>query len=402
MFEMKGRHGSAVVYASRTDAATVSQVQALLDSPLAENSRIRIMPDAHAGIGCVIGTTMEIHDRVCPNLVGVDIGCGMEVVLLEERDVDPARLDEVIRTCIPAGRDKRPMYDYRADRFPAHKFRCPHVNRDMLGHYIGTLGGGNHFIEVDRDESGRLYLVVHSGSRLVGRKIADYYQDMAHAQSHNMDRAGIKDWTERMKATGYAKNIRSDLKIMYDALTGLPRDPLASVTGYLMDDYLHDMELTQRFASANRQTIARDIMENAGLHQAMRFETVHNYIDVDRRILRKGAVSAKTHERFILPLNMRDGALICRGKGNHDWNCSAPHGAGRLYSRSEAKARFTLDEFREAMEGVYTTSVSESTLDESPMAYKNSNEIAALIQPTADIEHRLVPVYNFKAGRNRQ
>lgn len=359
MIELNGKYNSAKIFTDEVDQASIEQVIHLLNQPFVEGSTIRMMPDIHAGAGCTIGTTMTLNGKVCPNLVGVDIGCGMLVIPLEEREIDLEKLDKVIHDHIPAGFCKRSE--------PHGLLTAGHVDvllREIKAKVnitnaelsLGTLGGGNHFIEVDKDDDGDLYLVIHTGSRHLGLEVANYYQQKAGG--------GALDYLE----------------------------------GQDFDDYIHDMRIVQRYAYFNRMAIAADILKYAELEGSTgTFETVHNYIDTENMILRKGSVSAQNAEMLIIPINMRDGSLICLGKGNPDWNCSAPHGAGRLFSRGEAKRRFTIDEFENEMEGIFSTTVSQSTLDECPMAYKSMDSILANIGPTADVVGIIKPIYNFKA-----
>ena len=367
MIELRGKYAEAKVFTDVVDQESISQVIGLLNQPYAEGSVIRMMPDIHAGAGCTIGTTMTIRDKICPNLVGVDIGCGMETIRLKEKRLEMQKLDKLIRQEIPSGFAVRQKPHRFAKQIDLEELRCSkHVKLDRAYASIGTLGGGNHFIEVDQDDEGNLYIVIHSGSRHLGLEVAEYYQN-----------AGYRSLQERG--------------------ISVPR-PLAYVDGQLAEDYLHDMKIAQAFADANRKAMADVILKGIGLHAQACFTTVHNYIDMETGILRKGAVSARAGEMLLIPINMRDGSLICVGKGNPDWNCSAPHGAGRLMSRSEAKSSFTVSEFKKQMEGIYTTSVGQSTLDECPMAYKSMADIVDNIGPTADIAAVIRPVYNFKAS----
>ena len=368
MIELKGKYGSAYIYTDAVDEASISQVISLLNQPYAENARIRMMPDIHAGMGCTIGTTMRVSDKICPNLVGVDIGCGMETVKLKEKRIELQKLDKLIRQNIPSGFAIQNKAHRFAQNIDLEELHCAkHVKLDRATLSIGTLGGGNHFIEVDKDEEDNLYLVIHSGSRHLGVEICDFYM-----------KAARKDLEER------------GINIPYT---------LSYVEGNLMDCYLHDMAIAQRFADLNRKAMVDVILKNMGLHAEEQFTTIHNYIDLEHKILRKGAVSARAGEKLLIPINMRDGSLVCTGLGNEDWNCSAPHGAGRLMSRGDAKNSFTVSEFKKQMEGVYTTSVGKGTLDECPMAYKSMDSIVTNIGPTARIEQIIRPVYNFKAGQ---
>ena len=398
MVQIKGKHNTAVVYAGILEEEAEQQIRQVCDQAVFADSKIRIMPDVHSGVGCTIGTTMTIRDKVVPGMVGVDIGCGMETVRLVEKEIDYAALDEVIREYIPAGRCVRGKEHPLNAEVCLDELRCAEavdLNRARLS--IGTLGGGNHFIEVDRDEEGNLYLVVHSGSRHLGQQVATYYQRAAWQELNRISRS-TKDIVAQMKAEGREAEISSVLEGFREkACPDVPKE-LAYVQGQLFEDYIHDMRITQRFAVLNRKAMVDVILEKMGLHVAEQFTTIHNYIDTDHMILRKGSVSARAGEKLLIPINMRDGSLICIGRGNEEWNCSAPHGAGRLMSRTKAVATLSMDQYRQEMQGIYTTSVAESTLDESPMAYKPMEEIVQQIGPTAEIVCRIVPVYNFKAG----
>jgi RNA-splicing ligase RtcB len=360
------------------------------------------MPDVHAGMGCTIGTTMTITDKIVPGMVGVDIGCGMETAKIEERGIDFEKLDALIRKRIPCGREVHTRGHSLSDEAGLDELRCAsRVNLDRAGKSIGTLGGGNHFIEVDTDpnEDGALYIVVHSGSRHLGTEVATYYQDEAYrsfaGNSSNQVAAAIAE----LKSEGRNREIEGAIRKLRAEGAQKPDIPkdLAYATGELFADYIHDMRIVQQFAVLNRQAMMNTILTGMRLTQADRFSTIHNYIDTDRMILRKGAVSAMAGEKLLIPINMRDGSLICIGKGNDEWNCSAPHGAGRLMSRKAAFAALSMDEYKAEMEGIYTTSVTGKTLDESPMAYKSMEAIISQIGPTAEIETRIKPVYNFKA-----
>lgn len=397
MFELQGKYGSAKVFTNQADEASIRQVIELLNQPYADGSQIRMMPDIQAGIGCTVGTTMTIKDKVCPNIVGVDIGCGMEVAILREQEIDLPQLDQVIHEQIPAGFAKRAEAHRYIQNTRIGELRCK-LNVPTVQIGLGTLGGGNHFIEVDRDDDGRLYLVIHSGSRVLGVKVAAYYQRMAHNQCRHLDPVSIAGIISDLKSAGRSKEIEWELKSLRTAAKSDVPEDLSYVSGYLLDDYLHDMEIVQEYAEWNRNAMADTILTAMGLHLQDRFTTIHNYIDTENMILRKGAVSAQTGERLIIPINMRDGSLICIGKGNPDWNYSAPHGAGRLYSRARAKELFSVDEFRQQIDGVYTTSAGQSTLDECPMAYRDMASIVENIEPTVDVQNVIRPIYNFKAG----
>ena len=398
MLELQGKYAAAKVFTDVVDEASISQVISLLSQPYVDGSRVRMMPDIHAGAGCTIGTTMTISDKICPNLVGVDIGCGMETVRIKESHIEPQKLDKVIRAGIPSG------FSIRSD---AHRFAkdidlsrlccAKKVNIDRAYNSIGTLGGGNHFIEANKDDDGNIYIVVHSGSRHLGLEIANYYQEAAYSALTSYSKDEIDSVIEALKASGRTKEIQSELKKLKSKNSPVPKH-LAYVEGELFGQYLHDMKIAQRFAELNRQAMMDTIVKGMGIHVIEQFTTIHNYIDIDNMILRKGSVSAQAGERLLIPINMRDGSLLCTGKGNEDWNFSAPHGAGRLMSRSAAKETFTVSEFKKQMEGIYTTSVGRSTLDECPMAYKGMEDIVGNIEPTVNVDAVIKPIYNFKAG----
>ncbi len=394
MERIRGRYNEAVVYTDNIEEKATEQIRSLCDLEVYRDSKIRIMPDVHAGAGCTIGTTMTLHGVVTPNLVGVDIGCGMEVVKIAEKEIDFAKLDALIRKEIPSGRNTRGKAHQNAYRTGIDDLLCRDEIRSLKSEYcsIGTLGGGNHFIEVDRDEEGNLYLVIHSGSRHLGKEVAEIYQRKAYQQLNGNTKEDIQTLIDSLKAEGREKEIEEAVqKRKKEIRTEVPKE-LAYCSGALYEAYM------QEFADINRKTMMEILLAGMGLTEIERFTTVHNYIDTEKKILCKGSVSAEEGERLLIPINMKDGSLICIGKGNPEWNCSAPHGAGRLFSRSEAKRRYNVEEFAEAMKGIYTTSVSLSTLDECPMAYKSMEEIVANIKETARIERVIKPVYNFKAG----
>ena len=394
MFELNGKYNTAKVFTDNVDQETISQVIELLNQDYAEDAKIRIMPDCHAGAGCVIGTTMTITDKVCPNLVGVDIGCGMLAVRIAEKDVDLPKLDDVINTYVPAG--------FNVNDEPLGKFS--HLNdlvapADVSLAYrsIGSLGGGNHFLELDKDDDGNLWLVIHTGSRHLGLEIAKHYQELAYKQLKDTDIGGkIRTVIADLKAKGREKEIEKTIQMLKMQEPHVPK-LLCYVSGQAFNDYIHDMEIVQKHAEINRKYIANTIIKKMCWHVCEEVQTVHNYIDTKNMILRKGSVSAQDGEKLIIPMNMRDGSLICIGKGNSDWNYSAPHGAGRILSRSEAKDAVGLDEFRESMKGIYSSSVMESTIDESPMVYKPMDEIMENIKDTVSIVKVIKPIYNFKA-----
>ncbi len=399
MIEVSGKYNSAKIFTDVVDQASIAQVILLCSQEFAQGSRIRMMPDIHAGAGCTVGTTMTIRDKVVPNLVGVDIGCGMETVRLRERHLELQQLDKYIRQRIPSGfsiRDKAHRYMEKVDLSALRCYKS--VNPLRAEKSLGTLGGGNHFIEVDRDEDGDLYLVIHSGSRHLGLEVANFYQNEAYQRLNGSSRADAEALVAQLKAEGRDKEIQKALKALKSTKrTSVPK-PLAYAQGELFDDYIHDMAIVQQFAALSRQAMVDELLRGLKLHAQDSFTTIHNYIDMEAMVLRKGAVSAKEGERLLIPINMRDGSLICVGKGNPDWNCSAPHGAGRLMSRADAKHSFTVSQFKKEMDGIYTTSVGKSTLDECPMAYKTMSDIVDNIGETARIEKIIRPVYNFKAG----
>lgn len=399
MIEIKGKYNTAIAYTDYLDDASISQIITLLNQPLAAGLSVRLMPDVHAGKGCTVGTTMTVADKVIPALVGVDIGCGMHVVKLKEKEIDFAALDSLIRREIPSGMDVRekahPYLKYT--RLASLRSRAS-LDMPRAELSVGSLGGGNHFIEVDADEDGSLYLVIHSGSRNAGKQVAEYYQGRGYHRLNGSDYVAEQQLIARLKAEGKQSKIEAELKKLKNTKrTPIPKD-LAYVEGEDLADYLFDMEIMQDYADINRRAMADIILKGMKLTAEDSFTTVHNYIDMEAKILRKGAVSAKNGEVLLIPMNMRDGSLICRGKGNPDWNFSAPHGAGRIMSRGEAKALLSLEEYREEMSGIFTTSVGFDTLDESPMAYKPMEEIVHHVEPTVEILKVIKPLYNFKAS----
>lgn len=399
MIEVKGKYNTAKVFTDVVDSASIAQVMELCNQEFTQGSRIRLMPDIHAGAGCTIGTTMTITDKVVPNLVGVDIGCGMETVRIRESHLELQKLDKLIYEKIPSGFAIRSKpHPYLAQIDISQLCCAKHVDLLRAEKSIGTLGGGNHFIEVDKDDEGHLYLVVHSGSRHLGVEVARYYQEEGYKALNGTDDAAIQALIDQMKREGRQKEIQKEIKRLKNTKqTAIPK-PLAYVAGELFEQYIHDMKIVQRFAALNRQAMMDEMLKGMKLHVEEQFTTIHNYIDTETMILRKGSVSAQAGEKLLIPINMRDGSLLCVGKGNEDWNFSAPHGAGRLMSRGDAKQSFTVSEFKKQMAQVYTTSVSKATLDECPMAYKGMQEILDNIGPTAQVVKILKPVYNFKAG----
>lgn len=399
MIEITGKYNSAIVFSDSLEDTAEQQIEALCNQISASRSTIRVMPDVHAGAGCVIGLTMSISNAVCPNLVGVDIGCGMLGVRLNERKADLEKLDQVIRERIPSGRAVRNEPFWLAACTMLDKLRCKeHVNMDRALRSLGTLGGGNHFIELDQDEEGAFWLVVHSGSRHLGVEAARYYQEAGWRERREALKANTSELIQDFKEARQEEHIADALEVMrlFDREENGPKE-LTCVRGGLLDDYLHDMKIVQDFAGKNRQAISIEITTEMGLSGSELIETVHNYIDMESKILRKGAVSARKGERLLIPMNMRDGILLCEGLGNPEWNYSAPHGAGRRMSRREARERLTVEDFQREMSGVYSTTVGAGTLDESPMAYKPMEEIVRQLSPTAKVVRVLKPVYNFKA-----
>lgn len=379
------------------------QVYTLIKQPAFEGCKVRIMPDVHAGKGCVIGFTANLGDKVIPNIVGVDIGCGMLTVSLGSVPLDLEALDKAIRKRVPSGRN---VHDGRAVRFPEiQDLYCYRELKDTkrLERSIGTLGGGNHFIEIDADDMGNKYLVIHTGSRNLGKQVAEYYQNLAVEIMSGKDKLYEKQEAliAEYKASGRRGEIQKAIKELHRRFNpnplGIPKD-LCYLTGEYRAKYLHDMRICQNFAAVNRAEIARAILDEMGLDSYGSFETIHNYIDLETNIVRKGAIAANEGQYVLIPLNMRDGCILGVGKGNEDWNCSAPHGAGRLMSRSKAKEVVDLEEYKKSMIGIYTTSVDVSTIDEAPQVYKPMEEIVDKISDTVDILTILRPIYNFKAG----
>ena len=397
---IQGKFNTAIVYTERIEESAIRQIQDMCDSRVFEGLKLRMMPDVHTGKSCTIGTTMNIKDAVVPNMVGVDIGCGMYVAVLAEteKEVDCSAVDAFIHGNIPAGMKHREIPHEYASQIDLKELRCyREINEELARKSIGSLGGGNHFIEIDKDDEGRLYLVVHSGSRHLGHEVASYYQEEAYRQLSGCAQYQINDMIRSLKEQGRHSEIQAAILEAKKLQADIPMDS-AYLTGKLFDDYIHDMKIVQEFATLSRKAMVDDIVNGMGLHIIDSFTTIHNYIDTEYMILRKGAVSARKGEKLLIPINMRDGSLICIGKGNEEWNCSAPHGAGRLLSRGKARATLTMEEFEEQMKGIYTTSVNQSTLDESPMAYKSLADIVDNITPTVDILKRIVPIYNFKSS----
>lgn len=401
MIEIIGNFNTARVFATTLENEAREQIKTVCDTEAFASSKIRIMPDVHAGKGCTIGTTMTVTDKIVPAMVGVDIGCGMYTVYLGSIDIDFEKVDEAAH-CIPCGRN---VWESRQEGFDLTQLRCCRSLRDTerLERSLGTLGGGNHFIEIDEDADGGKYLVIHSGSRNLGTQVAEFYQQQA--VDLNVGKEAYLRQREEIIRTYKEQDRRSEIQATLTALDKefqtkkptLSRD-LCFLYGSFMEDYLHDVDICQKFAERNRAKMAQIILDRCGWTDLETFQTIHNYIDVNEMVLRKGAVSAKAGEKLLVPINMRDGSLICIGKGNADWNCSAPHGAGRLMSRSAAFERLTMAEYEAEMAGIYSTCVVPDTLDESPMVYKSMDEIVENIEPTAEILCRIKPIYNFKAA----
>lgn len=403
MVKIEGLRNTAICYTPQLEDKAAEQIKTVCDQDVFADCKIRILPDVHAGKGCTIGTTMTITDKIVPGMVGVDIGCGMETVRLDVDSIDFERLDEVIHKHVPSGFEIRKVPHKYADEIDLSELRCvSHVNIDRAYKSIGTLGGGNHFIEVDRSETDEIYIVVHSGSRHLGCEVAEYYQTEGYNALRGCAQHQVEELIAQLKAEGRQKEIQSTInRLKAETAIPVPKD-LAYVEGGLFDDYIHDMKIMQRFAVLNRKAMIDTILVGMRLSAAEEFTTIHNYIDAESMILRKGAVSAKDGEKLLIPINMRDGSLICVGKGNPDWNFSAPHGAGRLMSRSRAFHELTMEQYQAEMSGIYSTCVLPETLDESPMAYKPIDEIVAQIEPTADIVARIKPLYNFKASEQER
>ena len=389
MIKLQGKRNSAIIFADKIDKPTKTQISELLREEAYADSKIRIMPDTHSGKNVAVGTTMTVKNRIAPSLVGVDIGCGMEVVFLKEQELDPEKLDKVIHSLIPTGTK---IQDVPVASFDFDTLHCKsNVNLERALRSIGTLGGGNHFIEVDRIEGGELLIVIHSGSRQLGSDVATYYQDQAYRYQCKKQRKRVRQtYYDDADAAGFIRQ-----KLISSAVN--VKRETAVLEGSLLDEYLHDLDVVVSFADLNRQTMAKIICDNMGLTVTDRFSCIHNYIDTEYMILRKGAISARLGERVIIPLNMRDGALLGTGKGNPEWNFSAPHGAGRACSRTDAKYAFTVEEFRREMEGIYTTTATEGSIDECPMAYKAPSRICEFIGETVSDYKIIKPIYNFKS-----
>ena len=397
--EIVGRFATAVCYAEIIEEEAKEQIRRMCVYPFTEGSKIRIMPDVHAGEGCTIGTTMTVTDKAVPNIVGVDIGCGMYTVNIGRGEIDFARFDEAAHY-VPSGFD---VWEGRQEHFDLTRLKCFRELRDSrrIERSLGTLGGGNHFIEIDRAEDGTNWLVIHTGSRNLGHQVATYYQNLAIDLDRGKDEY-LKKRAELIatyKAEGRRKEIQSALSAMkWEAKKNTMPEDLCYLSGEYLDDYIHDVKICQEFARRNREKIAEVLLSRTGLSAYDSFHTTHNYIDTDSMILRKGAISAKSGERVLIPINMRDGSILAVGRGNPEWNYSAPHGAGRVMSRRSAKESLSMAEYQETMKGIYTTSINENTIDDAPMAYKPLEAIIDVIAETVDIMSVMKPVYNFKAS----
>ena len=403
MLEIKGKVNTAICYATVIEEEAIEQIRRMCDYEFTAGSRVRIMPDVHAGKGCTIGTTMTVLEKAVPNVVGVDIGCGMYTVNLGNIEMDFEKLDEVCHF-IPSGMN---VWQGRQEHFDLQQLRCARELKDSkrLERSLGTLGGGNHFIEVDKAADGKKYLVIHTGSRNLGKQVAEIYQKLAIDLNRGMEEYFKQ--REEIIRTYKEQGRRGEIQAALQAIawkkteepTSVPED-LCYLYGKYFEDYLADVEICQQFAKRNRELIAEIILHKCGLTALDAFHTIHNYIDTEEMILRKGAIAAHAGEKVLIPINMRDGSILAVGKGNPEWNYSAPHGAGRVMSRTGARASLSLEEYKKEMEGIYTTSVNEDTLDEAPMAYKSLNDIIDVIQESVEVMEVLKPLYNFKASES--
>ena len=401
MIKIEGKVNTAICYASVVEEGAIQQIKRMCDYEFTSGSKVRIMPDVHAGKGCTIGTTMTVTDRVVPNIVGVDIGCGMYTVNLGKGEIDFKRLDAASHA-IPSGMK---VWDREQETFDFESLKgykqLKKVN--WLKCSLGTLGGGNHFIEVEVSSDGTKYLVIHSGSRNLGKQVAELYQEMAINQHKGIGKyfESRESIIERLKAQGRESEIEDALaelkKKKENEVPDIPED-LCDLSGEPFEDYLHDIELCQQFARRNREIMASIILKRLGINGTDAFHTIHNYIDTKEMIIRKGAIAAHESEKVLIPINMRDGSILAVGKGNPEWNYSAPHGAGRVMSRMKAKQALSMKAYQETMKGIYTTSVTQATLDEAPMAYKSLEDIINVIGESVEIIEILKPIYNFKSS----
>lgn len=403
MLEIKGKMNTAICYAKVIEDEAVDQIRRMCDYALSEGTKIRIMPDVHAGKGCTIGTTMTIVDKVCPNIVGVDLGCGMYTVKLADTVLDFEKIDEACHF-IPSGMN---VWEGRMERFDLTDLRCYRSLKDArrLERSLGTLGGGNHFIEIDQSSDGFYYLIIHSGSRNLGKQVAEHYQQLAidlqmgkEEYFHQRDEI-IRSYKDMGRRSEIQEELQK-LKQNFKTKSLLVPEDICWLYGNFLEDYLHDVEICQKFAKRSRERMAEIIIERTGMKAVEAFHTIHNYIDIKEMILRKGAIAAHKGEKVLIPINMRDGSVIAIGKGNPEWNYSAPHGAGRIMSRTKAKELLNMTEYKDAMKGIYTTSVNEATLDEAPMAYKSLEDIIDVIRDSVEVLDIMKPVYNFKASND--
>lgn len=394
---IQGKFAEAVSFAKIIDDNAREQIQRMCDNEFTQGSKIRIMPDVHAGMGCTIGTTMTITDKIVPNIVGVDIGCGMYTVKLADQDIDFEKFDQACHY-VPSGLN---VWNRQQEKFNLQYLHCYKQlkNLSWVENGLGTLGGGNHFIEIDRASDGTNYLVIHTGSRNLGKQVAEIYQSLAVDLNSGNAADQRKALIKKYKAAGRSREIQTALQKLADnrRKTSIPAD-LCYVFGKYFVHYFEDMKICQQFARKNRELIAKILTGRSGLKIVEAFHTTHNYINDEDMIIRKGAIAAHKNERVLIPINMRDGSIIAIGKGNPDWNFSAPHGAGRLMSRTTAKNSLSMADFKSSMAGIYTTSINESTLDESPMAYKSIDDILDVIIDTVEVVEIIKPVFNFKAS----
>lgn len=392
---IKGKFDTAKVFTENIDDATMEQIKSFLDQQFVTGANVRIMPDCHAGKGAVIGTTMKIKNKIVPNLVGVDIGCGMLCMEIQKSDIDFEKLDRVIRVLVPAGQGTRQTPHSFTSNIKLSNVIAP-FSLDTATLSLGTLGGGNHFIEVNHTDDGRLFLVIHSGSRHLGAKVARFHQKRA-IDTLKFNREELNEIIANLKKEGKQNEIQKAIQSFKTKEVVVPAE-LSYLEGLQMEEYFHDLKIAQDYAKWNRAAMAQVISENMNFVEVGRIDTVHNYVDLDNMILRKGAISAQKGELVLIPINMRDGSLLAEGKGNEDWNYSGPHGAGRIFSRTKAKATLNMEDFKETMKDVFTTSVDIDTIDESPFAYKTMNEIIENTKDTIEVKQILKPIYNFKSS----
>lgn len=383
MFDIIGKYNSATVYAKTVDNESYSQVLAMCNVEELKDSKIKMMPDMHAAEGCTVGTSLTVTDKINPSYVGSDIGCGMQVYKLSDNEIDFPLLDRCIRTYIPSGAKIHEKATAGIKQIPLEELHCyDTIQYDIVARSFGTLGGGNHFIEIDKSMEGYYYLIIHSGSRRLGKDVAQYHQKVAYFAANGVSPE------EAFKKKMRIGDVES--KIQFGN---------CFLSGEYLERYMHDMNIAVQYAALSRKQMGEALINQLGLSVEDSFTTIHNYVDIQDNVLRKGAVSAKKDELLIIPINMRDGCLICKGKGNEDWNCTAPHGSGRMMKRSDAKVSISLEEYKEAMKGIFSTSINESTIDESPMAYRSIEDIVDVVEPTVEIIDITTPVYNFKASK---